>query len=269
MRRRYWRHVRLQAYREARDTVRAHWGRAVIVAVGSLITVIAVRIFGTEAAWWDDLIATGTWLALVALAFGWLFYQKLQSIPPRMHAEAIKANRLAEQELAELRRQQSEKAKPKLIFDFRPDDNKHLQQRKIERHRIIWSGQVSLRNESTATIKDVMVTMVNIASATELRSLDELLMSDRQRSTRVNINPGTPENFRVFSCRAHSAPSVIWLAPQSADGARDGERVDIGRYRIKLRADASDTPYVFEFYFLEVTVGSTPVFRPWQDDDTL
>lgn len=99
----YWQYVRHRAYLEARDYVRDHFGRAMTVAVVSLAAVVAVRLFGSEGDWWNDLVAVAVWLAAVALVFGWLFLVRLFAVPVKMRKASLAAARAAREDAAHLR----------------------------------------------------------------------------------------------------------------------------------------------------------------------
>jgi hypothetical protein len=100
---RYWQYVRWRAYCEARDYVRDHFGRAMTFVAVSIAAVAAVRYYGAEGEWWNDLIAVAVWVGAMALVFGYLFVIRMFSVPVRMRRAALGACRQARAEAAEAR----------------------------------------------------------------------------------------------------------------------------------------------------------------------
>lgn len=83
----YWKMVAAQAYVEARDFIREHWGRPVSIIIAGIMVVWIVSILGSDAGWFDALLELGGLLVVILIIFSAWFVVRMITIPARLHAE--------------------------------------------------------------------------------------------------------------------------------------------------------------------------------------
>ena len=83
---RFWKRVHRQAWVETREYVRTRLGYAVWSVTILLIVVIAVRFYGTDGGWQDDLVGALIWIGALILAYAVIYVRKVGSVVPHLYA---------------------------------------------------------------------------------------------------------------------------------------------------------------------------------------
>ncbi len=164
-----------------------------------------------------------------------------------------------------------EELEPVLKFNFKSEDNKHLEAMEEQignRRKIYKVGRVAVKNYSKAkTVEDVEVTLIHYRKdgVEGSTTIDKKLMANSMDQPIVSIPPERTENFNLFRVKGMGNIPHVSLGP-FADGKL--QQLSPGRYRIKTTASGKGMPRCNDFYFVSFDGGENLTFRPWREGDT-
>ena len=230
----YWRQVAKLAAKDAAAVVGiTSRERVVIWLLIAVVTIAGLAFIGSPGSAWDEIAWRGFFIAVIVLAYPFIFLWKLVSVPAREYIELYN-------ELDILKAAASARENQLYIgVSGVPSKLGTANEEQVTFYRI-----VALNTSRDRPLTDVIVRMVSVsnieAKPARKTDIDLALTTAEKKMTRFKLNPGEHQYLNILHIQKKSHD--IYFGPFDDD--REYIALEDGWYNIDLIAFSNETPPV-------------------------
>lgn len=262
----YWKRIARRAWTNT-TTGHQHWKAHIGFRAGAAFifgTVVFFATLGKDKVMEELQVWAAYTLAAGAALFIWELIRNFFRAPAEMEREAKQTAQAQIDELRERLEQLEDKRSQVLHFDFRPEDNKYL-----ENLESGWIGRVAVKNTSeTDAVLNLKTKLVHYWAdgVPSYHTLDINLSSYSTDTQTEDVPSRGNVTYNLFRVDGVGRNRTLSLGPR-ADGSY--EVIPLGRYRLKITAFQTNGPRLAQWFLLDVKDSGKPEYRPWKPGDSV